>query len=319
MEASERRCGMRRWQWKNIARQTMSEVYAFVTQAKKRVFVIGAAALDITGAPQSVSRLRDSNIGRIRLAVGGVGKNIARSLTRYDMDVSLVTAIGSDFWADMIETDCKKWGIDLSHALRCEGASGTYLSVLDEDGDLLVGVNDMQALNALTPAALSPLLPALNRADMCVLDANLPAETLAYLTNSLTSPIFYEPVSCAKAKRIGDKLGKCFAIKPNRFEAAELSGRSCDTARGIYRAGEWFLNQGVQRVFISLAAEGVYWADPNGCGLIPAESVRVVDTTGAGDAMCAAIIDGCINGLSAAECAIYGNHMSALACAKEGN
>ena len=282
----------------------------------KSVFVLGGAALDILGVPLSAFRLRDSNIGRVRLSVGGVGKNIAESLAEYPLHIELVTAIGSDANGRLIERHCAEHGIHLTHCLYADGPSATYLSMLDGEGDMLAGINDMDILARLTPAFFSGILDVINRAAFAVLDANLSADALEYLCLNLTCPILYEPVSCAKARRIGGHIGRCFSVKPNRFEAAHLSGCSCDTIDGVARSAEWFLRQGVQRVFISLSSEGVYWADADGSGLIEAEPVSVVDTTGAGDAMAAAIVHGCIEGLPTMRCAINGNHHRALVCAR---
>ena len=267
----------------------------------KRVCIVGGAALDITGLPDGICRLRDSNLGTVRLQVGGVGRNIGCRLKRYALDVELITVIGNDFRADMIEEDCLQHGIGMAHSLRLDAPSATFLCVLDEERDLLAGVSDMEIMAQLTPAFLEQKLELLNGADAVVLDANLQPESLAFLTEHVRAPLYYEPVSCAKARRIGGNIGRCYMVKPNRYEAAYLSGCSCDTVRGVYRAAEWFLREGVQRVFVSLGAEGVVWADGDGCGYIEAEPITVVDTTGAGDAMCAAIIHG--NRASAQLCA----------------
>ncbi len=279
-----------------------------------RVFVIGGAAVDITGKPSSICRLRDSNLGIVRIKAGGVGKNIAKRLAGYPLSVELITAIGQGYHAELVRQDCADCGVSLAHTYSCAEHTGTFLCVLDEDGDLLVGISDMQILSHITPEYLAPMLPMINDAAMAVLDANLPPETLDYLTKGLEIPIFFDPVSCAKAQRIGDNIGRCYAIKPNRFEAAFLSGKSCDTIRGIYRASDWFLEQGVQRVFISLGQEGVFWADGSGNGVLPSACTNIVDTTGAGDAMCAAIIAGCIEGQSTEACAISGNEAGARVC-----
>ena len=53
----------------------------------KRVCIVGGAALDITGLPDGICRLRDSNLGTVRLQVGGVGRNIGCRLKRYALDV----------------------------------------------------------------------------------------------------------------------------------------------------------------------------------------------------------------------------------------
>lgn len=270
------------------------------------IYIVGGAAIDITGKPDSICRERDSNLGRVGIRVGGVGHNIAKRLAAQDYKVELVTAIGSGFHAGMVRESCKNANISLEHTLVAKEHTGTYIGIFDEDGDMLVGISDMSVLDNLTPDYLAALLADINQSRMCVIDGNLSPESLTYLCEHVTAPLFYDPVSCAKAKRIGGSIGKCYAIKPNRFEAGFLSGKSCDTLRGIYRASDWFMEQGVKRVFIDLAEEGVYWADDQGCGVVPARSRAVIDTARSGDAMGAAMVHGCVQGFSTEECAALG-------------
>ncbi len=280
----------------------------------KQVFVIGGAAVDITGAPQQACRMRDSNIGRVTLRAGGVGLNIATHLTEYPIAVELITALGREHRSKLIADNCARHHVSLQHALICDEPCASYMCTLDAEGDMLIGISDMEIMKRLTPEVLEPLIAFINRGDMAVLDANLPPETLEYLCGNLHIPIFYDPVSSAKAARIGGSLSKCYAIKPNRFEAAILSGCSCDTLKGVYRAAEWFLGQGVQRVFISLSEEGVYWADAEGCGHFPSEAQDVTDASGAGDAMSAAIVSGLLRGDSTETCAKAGNAAGSRFC-----
>ena len=281
----------------------------------KQVFVIGGAALDITGFPKDICRLRDSNLGSVRIAVGGVGRNVASHLVPYGPEVQLVTAIGNDFRASVIEADCQRHGVRLDHTLHVDLPSATFLCVLDEDGDLLSGISDMEIMDCLSPDFFAQLLPEINRCDLCVIDSNLTPEALDFLTHSVSAPLYYEPVSCAKARRLGCNIGLFHTVKPNRFEAEQLSGCSCDTIRGVYRAAEWFLRQGVQQVFISLGSDGVVYANPDVCGHIEAEKVEVRNTAGAGDVMSAAIINAMLDGLGIAECAAFGNQKSGAYCA----
>ena len=64
-------------------------------------------------------------------------------------------------------------------------------------------------------------------------------------------------------------------------------------------------------MFIDLVEEGVYWADAEGCGVVPAIARTVLDMASAGDAMGAAMIHGCVQGLSTEECARLGAQASA--------
>ena len=282
----------------------------------KHVFVIGGAAVDITGAPRQACRMRDSNIGKVTLRPGGVGLNIATHLAKNPVHVELITAIGADYRAGMIADKCLADGVSMTYALRANEPSAAYMCMLDADGDMLMGISDMEIINRITPAFLSPLLPAIECADMAVIDANLCADSIEFLCSSLNIPIFFDPVSSAKAARIGGSLGRCHAIKPNRFEASLLSGCSCDSLRGVARAADWFLEQGVGRVFISLAEDGIYWADASGCGQFPSEAQDVTDASGAGDAMSAAIIYGCLRGDSTEQCAKDGNAAAARFCVR---
>ncbi len=266
------------------------------------ITIVGGAAIDITGKPDSICRERDSNLGSVRIRVGGVGHNIAKGLSALGYSVEFVTAIGSGHHAKMVRESCQDGNISLAHAYVGSEHTGTFIRVFDEEGDMLVGISDMSVLDHLTPAYLEPLLPTINASDMCVLDGNLSSDALDYLCKHVTAPLFYDPVSCAKAGRIGENIGRCFAIKPNRFEAGFLSGKSCDTLRGVYRASDWFLEQGVKRVFLSLGEEGVYWADADGCGVIPAARAYG-EFSGAGALLSTAIVDGCVRGLSTEECA----------------
>ncbi len=276
------------------------------------IFIVGGAAIDITGKPESICRERDSNLGSVRIRVGGVGHNIAKRLTSLDYHVELVTAIGSGFHGKMVRESCENSNVSLKYTYVGTEHTGTYIGVFDEDGDMLVGISDMAVLDNLTPKYLSPLLPMINESRMCVIDGNLSPQALQYLCDNVTAPLFYDPVSCAKSRRIGDRLNKCYAIKPSRLEAGFLSGKSCDTLRGIYRASDWFLDQGIERVFITLGDEGLYWADKNGNGVISIGYDETLDVSDGRDAMGAAIIDGCIRGCSTEACAHLGHDASTI-------
>lgn len=279
------------------------------------IYIIGGAALEINGIPKGICRLRDSNLGYVRTSVGGFGRNIAAQLAEYGRPVQLITALGNDPRAVTIEKNCKDHGILLDHVLHVNATSAVLFSLFDGERDLLASINDMEIFEHLTPSYFGGLIQTLNSAKLCVIDANLSSEALSYLCNTLTVPIYYEPISPTKARRIGSNIGKCHTIKANRFEAAQLSGCSCDTLRGVYRSAEWFLQQGVQQVFISLGDEGVLYASRDSFGQIKGESIDIIDTSGAGDVLYAAIIDALLKGESIESAAEIGNHAAALHCA----
>ena len=149
---------------------------------------------------------------------------------------------------------------------------------------MALAVNDMSAMERLTPEAMQGRMDTVNSADACVLDANLSAEALMFIAKHASVPLILDPVSCAKAPKVKAILPYLTAIKPNRLEAEALTGE-----RNVETAGEALLQAGVKKVFISLGAEGLYFADTACRGYIPAIPLPNMPATGAGDALCAGI------------------------------
>ncbi len=265
------------------------------------VTVVGGMNLDLLGIPDGPLLARDSTPGRITLRPGGVGRNIAEKLSKAGARTRLITALGCDERARMLETMCRESGIDLSLSVATNCPAPCYLCIHDEKGDMILAVNDMSAMECLSPEAMESRMPALNAADACVLDANLSHETLAYIARHAAVPLILDPVSCAKAPRAREILPYLTAIKPNRLEAEALTGE-----RNVEKAAAALLAAGVRRVFVSLGAEGVYYSDGTTMGYQPARPLPTIPATGAGDALCAGLTLALLEGKDVRECAQVG-------------
>ena len=189
-----------------------------------KIAVFGSANMDILGMTEKTLLLRDSNIGTVEIKPGGVGRNIASRICENGAECMLFTAFGSDVLADGLKAECIRLGMDISQCLTLEGRSNVYLCVHDETGDMLTAINDMGLMKELTPAYAKSILPALNACDLCVLDANLSEETLAFVAAHATVPLLMDAVSCAKARRALAVMPCLEGIKPNIYEAQLLTG-----------------------------------------------------------------------------------------------
>lgn len=265
----------------------------------RMIFVVGGINTDISGRPQTALLLRDSNISRIGVSIGGVGRNIAYHLAKAGMRVELIAALGDDIFSAGVEQDCRKHGIGLSYAPRIpKHRGGIYLCVNDEGGDMYVALNDMDICAFLTPDRID--MAAMNSAQLCILDANIPAQTLLFIAQNAKVPLVCDPVSVAKCERVRSILPYLYAIKPNLYEARALTGRESpsDTAQALVQAG-------VKQVFVSLGSEGMCYADQYNCGFCKVEAQRpIVSTTGAGDAAAAAVCIAVIEKLSIEKAAL---------------
>ena len=263
------------------------------------VFVVGAVNMDLTGTPAAELRPGDSNPGRVTLSPGGVGRNIAENLRLLRRQVSLITVMGNDPYADLLRENCRNAGIDLQFSFTDPmGRTSTYLCITQPDGDLHTAVADMAIYDQLTPDKLEPLLPVLNHGSMLIADANLPEETLAWIAQHVTVPLAADPVSVAKASRLRPLLSRLVLLKPNVPEAELLTGMTVHGDGDLGRVSDALHRLGVRRVYLSLGPRGV-WADDSreGGEIIPCVPGPVVNTSGCGDAFVAAAADAFLNGL----------------------
>ena len=199
----------------------------YIVRTAPYVVVVGGVNMDIGGTPLAPLVRQDSNPGRVRMSLGGVGRNIAHNMALLGLDVRMITALGDDVYAQKITASCIELGINLAHSLQMPGAStSTYLFLTDEKGDMELAVSDMEIYDHLTPQFLAGKETLLNHARLVICDANIPEPTLAWIGSHCKAPVFVDPVSTAKAVKVKPVLGRLHTLKPNRIEAELLSGQS---------------------------------------------------------------------------------------------
>lgn len=281
---------------------------------KPYVVVVGGANMDIAGRPAGPLVPHDSNRGTVRLSHGGVGRNIAHNLALLGVDVYLATAFGDDAQAAGLRAGCREVGIGLGPSVVVPGgATSTYLFVMDEEGDMEVAINDMDILEELTEERLACHLDLMRSAAVCLVETNLPRRTLDWLSSQVGVPIFCDPISTAKAGKLDGLLGRMHTLKPNRLEAEVLSGVRINDEWGLSRAADSLLATGLERAFVSLGAEGLLCAGHDRSVRLPLMASDVVNTTGAGDAMMAALVWSYLHGLGLEEAGLAGLAASAIA------
>lgn len=261
--------------------------------ARRYVAVVGAVNMDICGRPLKKLIFRDSNPGTVRLTPGGVGRNIAHNLRLLGENVTFLTVFGEDAYAETLRRDCAALGMDLSCAETIRGGrTSSYLYITDEHGEMQLGLSDTDISSSITPDYLASHLDVLNGAVAVVMDGNLTEETISWLGAHCTAPLFADPVSVTKAERMRASLGRIHTFKPNLTEGQNLTGETEPEA--IARA---MLAQGVQRVFLSMGPDGILAAQGDALVHLPCLPTRLVNTTGGGDAVMAALVWAFVHGL----------------------
>jgi pseudouridine kinase len=137
---------------------------------------------------------------------------------------------------------------------------------------------------------------------MVVSDLNLAPEgieTVVAMCRRAGVPLCVDPTSPSHAPKICGYLDQLFLVTPNASETYALCGME-DPIGGhesAVNAAKRLVASGVQMVIITLGEHGLAYADHAHAGHIEARKTSIVDATGAGDAMSAAVIFGLLNGI----------------------
>jgi pseudouridine kinase len=258
---------------------------------KEYVCIVGGANIDIQGFPKGRLVLRDSNPGEVKLSTGGVGRNIGENLARLGVNTKLISAVGDDIYGNKIIEEAKALGLDMQDSFVFDNSStSTYLSILDENGDMAAAISHMDIYDKLSIDLVKDKRYIIENSKLCIFDTNIPVDVIEYIVRNFNNTEFFlDTVSTAKAKKVEHLIGYFHTIKPNQLEAEALSGIKIKTRIDLRKAAEYFMRKGVKRVFITLGKEGVYYMDGESENLIAAPEVKVINATGAGDAFVAAL------------------------------
>ena len=263
----------------------------YVVRSGSYAVVVGGVNMDIGGRSCGPLVDADSNPGTISMSLGGVGRNIAHNLALRGTEVRMLTALGDDLYGQKILASCTELGIDVSQALKVPGMpTSTYLYIASPEGEMALALSDMAVCDEISPDYLAENLATLQNAKVVVADTNIPAQSLRYLAENCGQPLFVDPVSTKKAEKLLPILDKIHTLKPNRLEAELLSGVPIRDKADVEAAARILLEKGVERLFISLGADGIFAADREQQLWLPNLPGNMVNTTGCGDACMAALV-----------------------------
>lgn len=291
----------------------------YIVREDDYVCVIGGSNIDIQGFPSTELIYKDSNVGEVKISLGGVGRNIAENLVRMGVNTRLISTIGDDVYGQKILDEARMVGINMQDSLVVSGAStSTYLSILDDTKDMVLAISHMDISEHMTVNFIKGKRHVIENASLCVLDTNLPIEVLEYIVTAFKDKVFFlDTVSTTKAKKVKDLIGYFHTIKPNKIEAEMLTGVTIEDESDLKKAVAILHQKGVKQVFISLGERGVFYSGTTSSGVIQPPKVNIINATGAGDAFIAALGLGFLKGMSTIESAEIAIAASIIALSHE--
>jgi sugar/nucleoside kinase (ribokinase family) len=284
--------------------------------------VVGDLLYDMLARVEGSVAFGTDTFTSIHASAGGSGANVAVWLASLGVEAHFVGRIGDDVLGGALAGELKRAGVTPHLARDSSLGTGKVFVLVDGVGERTM-ITDRGAGEALRPEDLPETLFHGGHLHLSgyTLSGGSRRETALSalrLAREAGMSISVDPSSVPLLEEIGSErflewtrgVDLCL---PNLEEGALLSGeRSSD------HIAERLLSY-YPGVVLKLGAEGALYADVDGERVrLPAAPARVVDTTGAGDALCAGFLAGWLSSAPPAEALRRGIEVAARVVGQVG-
>ncbi|GBE55785.1 MAG TPA: carbohydrate kinase family protein [Euryarchaeota archaeon] len=271
---------------------------------------IGALNMDkIYRVPRIAREGEELPVIEVYEASGGSAANTIVALSRMGISTGFIGVVGKDSEGRKILRDMVKEGVNTECMEKFGGHTGVIIVLVDNNGERTMyaypGVNNLFEIK-------DSMLRCAENAKYLHVSSFVGEKSFLSqldLIQNLKNKISFAPgMLYTKYKNLSelrDFISKSKVIFLNREEASYLTGKQYENgARDL-------IMMGAEIVAVTLGRDGCYIRTGDKEIRVEAENVRVVDTTGAGDAFAAGFLYGLVRGYEPETCARLGNFTAA--------
>ena len=254
---------------------------------RPRITVVGSTMVDLV---TYVDRMPDEGETLVApgfaMGFGGKGANQAVAAALMGAKVSFVARIGDDLFGPATKLNLEKFGIDTTRVDVAAGIpSGVAPIFVDPESRnrilIIKGAND-----CLMPSDIDRAADIIKSSDLVVMQLEIGLAAV-YRTVELCAacgvPVLLNPAPANPGLDLS-RIASVFILAPNETELQSLSGMPVRDRSQAAAAARFLLAKGIGRVLVTLGDKGSLLVSGEGEFFAPAQRVKSVDTTGAGDA-----------------------------------
>jgi len=249
------------------------------------ICVVGSACVDLVFRSDRFPQPGETILGKsFTQSPGGKGANQASAIARLGGASRYIGAVGQDAFGELMTRSLNEAGVDINHmATLPHHPTGCAGIVVDATGQNQIVV----APGANAAVSAKQVIEALAPGGAILAQLEVPLEAIKAAAKR--GRLFLNPApACALPDEV---YARSYAVLPNESEAEAITGVRPIDLPSCRSAALMLLDRGVQHVVLTRGAAGCYWRSAQGDeGLFAPPAVAVVDTIGAGDAFCGALV-----------------------------
>ncbi len=286
-----------------------------------KIVVVGSLNMDLVVRIPQIPKPGETLLGgEFKTFPGGKGANQAVAAARLGAAVSMIGCVGDDAFGQELRNTLIKEGIDTTPVVvHPEAATGVALIQVDKKGENSIAVAS-GANFQLTASDVEKALKSIQDFDVLMMPLETPLETIycaAKYASDRGAKVLLDPAPAQVLDQ--DLLSLVDVLLPNEYELALMTGLPpLQSADDVQTAAEILLSLGLKNLIVTLGGQGAVLFNEESRSNIAAFSVKVVDTTAAGDCFDGGLAVGLCEGKSILEAAEFASAAAAISVTREG-
>ena len=285
------------------------------------ISVLGIFVADISFSGTKIPAIGETILGdKYNIGPGGKGCNQAIAIARLGGRVDFISKIGKDAYGELALSTLKKNEIKTENIIQDANLQTGVAGIL---------VDKKSGKNAINVIVGAPTTLKINEISKQI---NIIKDSKIFLTQlEVPKDVTLHCLKIAKENGCITILNPAPASEitrefysnidyftPNETEAEFYTGIKITSEKEAKLAAHKLISFGIKKVIITLGEKGLFYADGQDEIYLKANSVKTVDTTGAGDAFNGGLAFGLSKGKSIKECLELANKVAGISTTKLG-
>jgi ribokinase len=287
----------------------------------KPIVILGVFVADTAYRAKRQPRMGETLLGtNFALGPGGKGSNQAVACGKLGAEVSFITRLGKDAFADMAMKAWKEAGVKPAVTVTPESYTGAAYIFLEEGTGNNAIIIAPGAAALIAPQDIDDNAELIRSAAVFVTQLEQPLDAAIRGLEIARAAGVTTILNPAPAAPLPDSIyGLCDYLTPNETEAEGITGIPVETVEDAEKAAHAMVRKGAGGVVVTLGEKGALLHTAQGTELVPAYKVGpVVETTGAGDAFNGGFAVGLSRGMKPSDAVRFGCAVAGISVTRPG-
>ncbi len=285
------------------------------------ISVLGIFVADISFSGSKIPAIGETILGdKYNIGPGGKGCNQAIAIARLGGRVDFISKIGKDAYGELALNTLKKNEIKTENIIQDANLQTGVAGILIDKKSGKNAINVIVgAPTTLKINEISKQINIIKDSKIFLTQLEVPKDVTLHCLKIAKENGCITILNPAPASEITKEFySNIDYFTPNETEAEFYTGIKITSEKEAKLAAHKLISFGIKKVIITLGEKGLFYADGQDEIYLKANSVKTVDTTGAGDAFNGGLAFGLSKGKSIKECLELANKVAGISTTKLG-